>query len=181
MVYTYTSTRADYDPAKLFIVCPPSGQAAAEPEAAAFAEASGWKALTEWEGGILIIPVVPDGWKAETVDLPAKLYDSLRNSFATRNGRSLFARGGKLWCWETMVYLVGYEDGAVFAGSCAVAHPNRFAAVTLVGGVPDDYTRAAQPSDHWMVRTVSSDYHKNNNELQAAFGCWVRPTCRPGR
>ena len=25
MVYTYTSTRADYDPAKLFIVCPPSG------------------------------------------------------------------------------------------------------------------------------------------------------------
>ena len=44
MVYTYTSTRADYDPAKLFIVCPPSGQAAAEPEAAAFAEASGWKA-----------------------------------------------------------------------------------------------------------------------------------------
>ena len=49
MVYTYTSTRADYDPAKLFIVCPPSGQAAAAPEAAAFAKASGWKALTEWE------------------------------------------------------------------------------------------------------------------------------------
>lgn len=174
MVYTYTSTRADYDPAKLFIVCPPSGQAAAEPEAAAFAEVSGWKALTEWEGGILMIPVVPDGWKAETVDLPAKLYDSLRNSFATRNGRSLFARGGKLWCWETMVYLVGYEDGAVFAGSCAVAHPNRFAAVTLVGGVPDDYTRAAQPSDHWMVRTVSSDYHKNNNEIASCV--WLLGT-----
>lgn len=108
MVYTYTSTRADYDPAKLFIVCPPSGQAAAEPEAAAFAEASGWKALTEWEGGILIIPVVPDGWKAETVDLPAKLYDSLRNSFATRNGRSLLpgaasCGAGKRWSiWSAM-------------------------------------------------------------------------------
>lgn len=31
MVYTYTSTRADYDPAKLLLDCPPSGQAAAEP------------------------------------------------------------------------------------------------------------------------------------------------------
>lgn len=128
-----------------------------------------------------MIPVVPDGWKAETVDLPAKLYDSLRNSFATRNGRSLFARGGKLWCWETMVYLVGYEDGAVFAGSCAVAHPNRFAAVALVGVCRTIIRVPRSPVTIGWCEPSAATTIKITMKLQAAFGCWVRPTCRPGR
>lgn len=142
MFYSYVSTRADYDPAKLFLVCPPAADAADERAAAAFAESSGWQALAEWEGGILLIPLAPNGWQAEDSNLPARLYDSQRNSFSTRNGRSLFARGGKLWCWETMIYIVGYGDGAVFAGNCVAAHPNRFAAAALVNGVPDDYSHA---------------------------------------
>ena len=71
MVYSYVSTRADYDPAKLFLVCPPAENATDEKSAAAFAESSGWQALAEWEGGILLIPVVPNGWQAENTDLPA--------------------------------------------------------------------------------------------------------------
>ena len=158
MVYSYVSTRADYDPAKLFLVCPPAENATDEKSAAAFAESSGWQALAEWEGGILLIPIVPNGWQAENTDLPARLYYSLRNSFAARNGRSLFGRGGKLWCWETMIYIIGYGDGAVFAGNCVAAYPNRFAAAALVNGVPDDYTHVDEPSDHWMVAKVSTDY-----------------------
>lgn len=103
MFYSYVSTRADYDPAKLFLVCPPAADAADERAAAAFAESSGWQALAEWEGGILLIPLAPNGWQAEDSNLPARLYDSQRNSFSTRNGRSLFARG-----WEAVV--LGNDD-----------------------------------------------------------------------
>lgn len=174
MFYSYVSTRADYDPAKLFLVCPPAADAADERAAAAFAESSGWQALAEWEGGILLIPLAPNGWQAEYSNLPARLYDSQRNSFSTRNGRSLFARGGKLWCWETMIYIVGYGDGAVFAGNCVAAHPNRFAAAALVNGVPDDYSHAEEATDHWMVAKVSEDYHKQKKEIASCI--WMLET-----
>lgn len=163
--YLYISTRADYDPAKLLIVCPSSEQAGTIGQAQDFAVSTGWQMLAETEGAVLLIPVVPDGWAAESADLPAKLYDTLRNSFASRNGRSLLGRGGKLWCWETMVYLIGYEDGAVFAGNCVVAHPNRFAAAVLMGGAPADYGPADAPSSHWMVKNVSPDYRKTNRQI----------------
>lgn len=96
MVYTYVSTRADYDPAKMFLVCPPAAQAATKEAARRFAQSSGWQMLAEWESGVLVIPIAPGGWEVEDVTLPARLYDELRNSFATQNGRSLFGRGGKL-------------------------------------------------------------------------------------
>lgn len=167
----YVSTRADYDPAKLLIVCPPSGQAGSREQAEAFGVSSGWQTLAEAEGAVLLIPVVPEGWAAESTDLPARLYDTLRNSFSSRNGRSLLGRGGKLWCWETMVYLIGYEDGAVFAGNCVVAHPNRFAAVVLAGGAPSDYSPADLPSSHWMVKQVSPDYQKTNRQIPSCV--WI--------
>ena len=89
IVYTYVSTRADYDPAKLLIVCPPSGQAGSREQAETFGVSSGWQTLAEAEGAVLLIPVVPEGWAAESTDLPARLYDTLRNSFSSRNGRSV--------------------------------------------------------------------------------------------
>lgn len=174
MVYTYVSTRADYDPAKMFLVCPPAAQAATEEAARCFAQSSGWQMLAEWESGVLVIPIVPGGWEVEDVTLPARLYDELRNSFATQNGRSLFGRGGKLWCWETMLYLVGYEDGAVFAGNCLAARPNRMAAAALVNGVPNDFSAAQQASDHWMVKNVSADYSATYGTLASCV--WLLGT-----
>ena len=163
--YTYVSTRAAYDPAKTIIVCPPSGQAATLENAALFAQTSGWQTLAEYDGSVLVVPVAPSGWKAESTELPGRLYDELRGSFSSRCGNSLFGRDGKIWCWETLIYLVGYGDGADFAGQCAVAEPNRFAAVALIGGAPRDFSAGENPSSHWLVRNVSTSYSRKNNQI----------------
>lgn len=169
--YVYVSTRANYDPAEMLIVIPPSAKAPGRAAARQFAMESGWQTLAEYNGAVLVVPAAPEGWHCMSTELPGRLYDTLRGECSSRNGRSLLGRGGKLWCWETLIYLVGYEDGAVFAGNCAVAHPGRFAAVALVGGAPDDYTPAQEPSEHSFVRNVSADYHPANNEIPSCV--WI--------
>lgn len=168
-IYTYVSTRADYDPVKTIFVCAPSGEANTWEAAERFAEASGWKDVAEYDGAVLILPVVPLGWDAAEYSLPGAVFDALRNTFSSRNGRSLFGRDGKLWCWETMVYLVGYGDGADFAGGCLVACPGRFAAAALVGGAPRDYADGRNLSGHWMVRNVGADYSRRNDQIPSCL------------
>ncbi len=163
--YTYVSTRADYDPAKTIFVCAPSHEAKTVEAAERFAETSGWKDLAEYDGAVLILPIVPLGWETAEPTLPGTLFDALRNTFSSRNGRSLYGRDGKLWCWETMVYLVGYGDGADFAGDCLTAHPGRFAAAALVNGAPRNYNIGRERSGHWMVRNVSADYDIRNDQI----------------
>ena len=55
-LYHYISTRADYDPVKTFYVCAPEADACSYSAAEAFAERSGWKALAEEEGAVLVLP-----------------------------------------------------------------------------------------------------------------------------
>ena len=71
--YSYVSTRACYDPAKTIMVCPPSDQAGTIEEAAEFAESSGWRALCEYDGAVLLIPVVPEGYGACDRELLCRL------------------------------------------------------------------------------------------------------------
>lgn len=168
-VYTYVSTRACYDPVKTIFICPPSQNAKTYELARQFAESSGWEALAEYDGAVLVIPVAPEGWDRESPSLPDRLYDSLRNSFSSRNGKSLLGRGGKLWCWETLIYIAGYGDGACFAGDCVLAAPNRFAAAALAGGGPRHFDAGDRPSDHWLVQHVSGDYSKKNNQIPSCI------------
>lgn len=167
--YLYVSTRACYDPAKTIFVFGPGERAGDLTSAEQFARESGWQALAEYDGAVLILPLAPEGWRALPGSLPGAIYDRVRSQVESRNGRSLFGREGKLWCWETMIYLVGYEDGAVFAGNCAVAEPNRFAAAALIEGAPDDYSAGAQPSSHWLVRRVSGGYAKRNDQVPSSL------------
>lgn len=168
-VYTYVSTRACYDPVKTIFVFPPSEHARDCRLAEQFAIASGWRFLAEYDGAVLVIPVISDGWEKESTALPGELYDRLRGSFSSRNGKSLLGRGGKLWCWETMIYIAGYGDGAEFAGNCVVAHPNRFAAAALIGGAPRDFEAGDLPSSHWLVGNVSGDYAVKNNQIPSCL------------
>ena len=172
--YSYVSTRACYDPAKTIMVCPPSDRAGSMEEAAEFAESSGWKALCEYDGAVLLIPVVPEGYGACDRELLCRLYEDYRGSHASQNGKSLYGRGGYLWCWETLIYAVGYGDGAIYAGNCAAAHPSHFAALALVDGVPDDFSDWDEPTDHWLVKNVSEGYDKKNRDVAQAvwlIGC----------
>ena len=167
--YMYVSTRACYDPAKTIFVFAPGEEAGEMASAERFAVRSGWQALAEYDGAVLILPLAPMGWKREVVSLPGRIYELIRGGIESRNGKSLFGRGGKIWCWETMIYLVGYGDGAVFAGNCLVAEPGRFAAAALIGGAPEDYSAGKKRSGHWMVPEIGSDYGVRNDQIPCSL------------
>ncbi len=163
-IYYYISSKAGCDPCKTIYLCAPGSVATIE-AAKEFAIKSGWQAMAEEQEAILVVPVPVNGWNAEPASLLMDIYNETKNSFKTRSGEAIWGRMGSLWCWETILYLAGYEDGATFAGNVLVSNPNMFAGVALVNGVPSDYSKADAPSSHWMVKTVSDDYYVKNREL----------------
>lgn len=164
-LYYYVSARAACDPCRTIFLCGPGAQTATEEAAGRFAVRSGWQALAEESGSVLVVPVVPGGWEKEPADLLMKLYCEIRNQFRTRSGEAIWGRGGRLWCWETILYLAGYGDGAVFAGNTLAGTPNLFAAAALVNGVPSDYSAADAPSGHWLVPGAGGDYNLKNRDI----------------
>lgn len=168
-IYAYTSTKAACDPVKTLYVCAPEKDAATMEGLERFAAASGWQAVAEELEAVLVLPLAPGGWQAESPDLLMEIYQQTRNSFRTRSGDAIRGRNGILWCWETIVYLAGYEEGAVFAGNALVKHPNLFAAAALVNGAPGDYAPGEEPSSHWLVPEVSQGYRRQNREIPVAL------------
>ncbi|MCD8023781.1 MAG: prolyl oligopeptidase family serine peptidase [Lachnospiraceae bacterium] len=146
-------------------LCPPGAHAAAAALAEEYAIRSGWQALAEESGSVLVVPLVPEGWEKEPKSLLKDIYKETKNQFLSRSGEAIWGRSGRLWCWETMLYLVGYEDGAVFAGNVLSAHPNMFAAAALVDGTPDDDSAGEEYSDHWLVPGASEATRKRNREI----------------
>lgn len=167
MLYTYTSSRADYNPAKTILVFAPSDKVKTMEEAEAFAVSSGWQLLAEYEEAVLIIPLIVDGYSRLSTAWPGKILTENRNAFSSICGRSLYQRGEKLWCWECLVYMVGYDDGAEYAGNCLLAEPGRFAAAALVNGSPSDYTKGGERTSHPFLKEVSDDYVKRNCEIES--------------
>lgn len=174
-LYCYISTRADYDPARTLYVCAPGAAAASCEAAEAFARASGWQDLAEREAGILVMPVAPAGWQGERLTLLREIYTETKGVFPSQNGRALYGRDGYLWCWETLIDVIGYGDGAVYAGNAAAACPNVFAAAVLVNGAPDDLSHGNELSGHWLVKNVSAGYCVRNRDIPTAVWLLAAP------
>ncbi|MEH7117001.1 prolyl oligopeptidase family serine peptidase [Neobacillus vireti] len=165
-IFYYISTLANsYTPAKTIYVCTPDRDAQSYESVEKFSINSGWLEIAEHDGAVLVMPIAKNGWQAQSPTLIAEFYSETRKNFKSKNGKSIPGRDGFVWCWETLVYLVGYGEGAVFAGNVTVTNPNRFAGVALVNGVPNDYIAQSNPSDHWFVRNVSSVYNKKNHDI----------------
>ena len=164
-MYSYVSTKAGCDPCRTIYLCPPASEAAAPEAAEAFAIRTGWQALAEEKGAVLVVPLVSGSWTDMPKSLLIEIYKKTCSQFETRSGQAIWGRGGRLWCWETMLYLVGYEDGAVFAGNVLAAYPNVFAGAALIDGAPEDYTEGMEPSGHWLVPDVSPAYCRLNREI----------------
>lgn len=152
-------------------LCAPEKDAATLETARAFAVSSGWRDIAEEESAVLVVPAAPKGWTAESDRLLLDLYNETKNSFKSRSGQAIWGRSGSLWCWETILYVVGYREGAVFAGNVTAAHPGFAAATALVEGLPTDFSAGERPSDHWMTARVSSDYAVKNKDIPVCL--WV--------
>ena len=68
-LYCHISTKAGFDPVKTLYVCAPGADAASYEAAARFAQASGWREIAEQDGAVLVLPIVPHGWRAEDAGL----------------------------------------------------------------------------------------------------------------
>lgn len=143
--YIYISTKTCADPVKTIFLCAPGEYAVSVGQAEEFAEKSGWKQQVEDDASVLIVPVVSDWSKADR-DLIPKLYQKYKTKCKAPSGVSIPGRDGALWLWEVAIYLVGYQDGADFAGDTLVKHPNYFAASALVDGRAHDFTSADAPT-----------------------------------
>ena len=62
-LYCHISTKAGFDPVKTLYVCAPGADAASYEAAARFAQASGWRDIAEQVGAVLVLPIVPHGWR----------------------------------------------------------------------------------------------------------------------
>ncbi len=167
----YVSTQAGIGPVRTIFVCADDGAAKDAEELAQFAEHSGWREIAEEAGAVLVLPLAEGGWEAQPAGLLPDLYQETKDSFEVRDGgEALWGRNGKLWCWETLVFVVGYGTGAVFAGNSVLAHPGFAAASALCGGVPTDFSHGEERSEHLFVRKVSDDYGMRKKNVPVALG-----------
>ena len=164
-LYSYVSTRAGCDPCRTIYLCAPEPDCRTVQSLEIFARESGWQEIAEQEGAVLVAPAAPQGWDAQPTALLREIYQQTRNRFATRSGEAIWGRMGSLWCWETMLYAVGYGEGAQFVGRTLVDCPNVLAASAMVGGWPSDFRGGDLPSSHWLVGKVSPDYCVKNREI----------------
>ena len=164
-LYSYVSTRAGCDPCRTIYLCAPEPDCRTVQSLEIFARESGWQEIAEQEGAVLVAPAAPQGWDAQPTTVLREIYQQTRNRFATRSGEAIWGRMGSLWCWETMLYAVGYGEGAQFVGRTLVDCPNVLAAGAMVGGWPSDFRGGDLPSSHWLVGKVSPDYCVKNREI----------------
>lgn len=166
-VVTYVSSRAGMDPVKTVFVCAPEARVKTAADVRAFAEESGWIQQVEEDGAVLMAPVVPDGWGSVPPDYLRRLYLERRRSFKVLSGGGIQGRGGALWAWETLIYVAGYEEGAVFAADALVAYPGFAAASVLVDGRASSFAAGEEASDHWLVPNAPG-YTARNRDVPVA-------------
>lgn len=166
--WSYVSTRACEDPVRTVILCVPEDSVHTALDVERFARTSGWIDEVESDGGVIVAPVVEGGWASAPTDLARDAYLRARRELVAPARMSIPGRAGGLWAWEPLISLVGYQEGAVHAGSVMVSHPSFAASYVLVDGAPIDLSEGDEPSDHWFVATPSSDYHALNREVPVA-------------
>lgn len=161
------STKAGCDPVKTVFLCAPQAFSRTAAEAEAFAERTGWKQQIEEDASLLIMPLSND-WSHESRDRIFQLYQRTRNSFRAPSGRTIPGRDGIVWTWETVIYLVGFEEGADYAGDVLVRYPGMFAGTALIDGRAHDFSAADERTVSWLVKQPSADYQLRNRDISSA-------------
>ncbi|MBQ6451507.1 MAG: hypothetical protein IJJ29_06255 [Solobacterium sp.] len=164
--YSYISTKAAWDCIQTIFLCVPGKYAKDAGSAEQYARESGWVQTAEDSAAVLVVPVT-ENWQETDVSWIPDFYDKHKNDFRAPGGVSIPGRDGTLWLWETMIYLVGYEDGADYAAKVLTAHPGFFAGSLIANGQIRSYENADAEASHWFVRTPT-DYHRTNRQIPSA-------------
>ena len=161
-VYYVSSKGRSYIPARSLFVFAPDRCASTKEAADAFAVKAGWPEAAERDGAVLIIPTAPEGWGNADTSLVKRLYKTVWKDTYVEDPNEIFKN---VWCWETLIFAAGYDEGAAFAGRAAVDHPNAFASVAMINGVPDCYDGGEQLSDRWLLPDASENWQHRNREI----------------
>lgn len=164
----YISSAANIDPVKTLMLFVPDRFASNVGEIETFARQSGWIEQTEMDGAVLVAPVSPEGWDECPGDIVRQVYEERRRTFRPIVGDGLPGRKGTLWAWETLIYLIGYEEGARFVGDYLLGHPGFAAASILVNGAGNNLALLNDSSEHWLVKNPSN-YDLRNRDIPVAL------------
>jgi poly(3-hydroxybutyrate) depolymerase len=163
--YSYVSTKCGADCVQTIFLCAPEKYAINEEKAREFAKLSGWIDQVEKNAALLIMLIVPNGWNDFSSDALSIFYNKYKNEFKSLTGISIPGRDGIIWLWETMIYAVGYDEGADYLGNVLVKHSNFFAGAALINGGASDFSPMNEKTDHWFVAQPTSDYSVLNKEV----------------
>lgn len=161
-VYYVSSKCRTWKPAKSLLVFAPDAIAGSEHQLDAFAEAAGWLNAAEEDGAVLILPLAPQGWAAENPGIVKGLYKTVWRDTVSPDPRESLRN---VWCWETLIFAIGYDEGASFVGNASAAHPNAFAQAVMINGVPGCYEDAAAFSDRWLLPDASPEWNHRNKDI----------------
>lgn len=104
---------------------------------------------------IILLPHIQD-WSRVPVSLIPDLFQALRNQIQSPDPDD---SRNVLWLWDSLICLAGIGDACAFTGNTAVRWPNHFAAVALLGGMPDHYDAGNEVTDHWYVSKPSHSWN----------------------
>lgn len=164
-LYYVSSKCRSWIPAKTLMIFAPDSVSCSIVRLRSFAESSGWLNAAEENGAVLVLPVAEHGWAAEKTQRVKQLYKTVWKDTQSPDPNEIFKT---VWCWETLIFGVGYEEGAAYAGNAAVEQPNAFADVAMVGGVPSSYAGGEQLSDRWLLPDASESWQHQNREIPVA-------------
>ncbi len=170
--YSYVSTKSGADCVQTIFLCAPEEYAKSLEKAQEFAMLSGWIEQAEKNAAVLVVMIVPDGWKDYSTDALSLFYNKYKNEFRAPSGISIQGRDGIVWLWETMIYAVGYDEGADYLGNVLVKHSNFFAGAALINGGASDFSAMDERTDHWFVANPSSDYVVCNKDVPLPIWCF---------
>lgn len=164
-IYYVSSKCRSWIPAKTIFLFAPNPIARSVVRLRRFALESGWVDAAEADGAVLILPVSFCGWEEEPTQRIKTLYRTVWKDTISPDPSEIFKT---VWCWETLIFAVGYGEGAIYAGNAAVEQPNAFAQVAMVGGVPSRYSGGGVLSDRWLLPDASDDWQHKNNQIPVA-------------
>lgn len=164
-LYYVSSKCRSWIPAKTIFLFAPNAAARSIVNLREFARDSGWVDAAEEDGAVLILPRALNGWEAEKTQRIKQLHQAVWQDTLSPDPSEIFKN---VWCWETLIFAVGYEEGATYAGNAAVEQPNAFADVAMVGGAPSRYDGGGVLSDRWLLPDASEQWQHPNCQIPVA-------------